>query len=72
MVNYSKVSAEDCENLECLAEAFNLFALFDTPANVIFVDQFISNITILKIFLRDIFHVKISFFHANVTKALLF
>ena len=29
-------------------------------------------LTILKIFLRDIFHVKISFFHANVTKALLF
>lgn len=38
MVNYSKVSAEDCEYLECLAEAYNLFALFNTPANVIFVD----------------------------------
>lgn len=48
MVNYSKVSAEDCENLECLAEAYNLFALFDTPANVIFVDQFISNINNFK------------------------
>ena len=42
MVNYSKVSAENCECLECLAEAYNLFALFDTPANVIFADQFIS------------------------------
>lgn len=32
MINYSKVSAESCESLECLAEAYNLFALFDTPS----------------------------------------
>ena len=44
MVNYSKVVPEDCEIMECLSEAYNLFALFDTPANVIFVDQFINNI----------------------------
>ncbi len=48
MVNYSKVSAENYECLECLAEAYNLFALFDTPANVIFADQFISNIVKFK------------------------
>lgn len=44
MDNYSKVKPESCENLECLAESYNLFALFDTPANIIFVDQFFSNL----------------------------
>lgn len=44
MNNYSQVKPENCEVLECLADVYNLFALFDTPANVIFVDQFINNI----------------------------
>lgn len=59
---YSKVGAlvEDCENLECLADAYNLFALFDTPANIIFVDQFISNLNKFK----DIF--KRYFTHENI------
>ena len=53
MYIYSKVEAENCENLECLEESYNLFALFDTPANIIFVDQFINNINKFKdIFLR--------------------
>lgn len=51
MFNYSRITADDCENFECLAEEYNLFALFDTPVNVIFVDQFISNISKF----RDIF-----------------
>ena len=48
MANYSKVKAEKCNCLECLSEAYNLFALFDTPANVIFADQFINNINKFK------------------------
>ena len=48
MINYSKVSAENCEYLECLEETYNLFALFDTPANIIFIDQFINNINKFK------------------------
>lgn len=62
MVNYSKVEAENCECLECLAEAYNLFALFDTPANVIFADQFISNIDKFKdIFTQYFLHENIFF-----------
>ena len=62
MVNYSKVSAGDCENLGYLAEVYNLFALFDTPANVIFVDQFISNINKFKdIFMQYFSHENIFF-----------
>ena len=62
MVNYSKVKAENCECLECLAEAYNLFALFDTPANVIFADQFISNIDKFKdIFTQYFLHENIFF-----------
>lgn len=38
MINYSKVSSESCESLECSAEKYNLFALFDSPSNVIFAD----------------------------------
>lgn len=34
MIDYSKVEPTDCENLECLTKVNNLFALFDTPANV--------------------------------------
>ncbi len=53
MYDYSKVEAEKCENLECLADAYNLFALFDAPSNVLFVDQFISNIIQFKdVFMR--------------------
>ena len=62
MVNYSKVEAENCECLECLAEAYNLFALFDTPANVIFADQFINNIDKFKdIFTQYFLHENIFF-----------
>lgn len=60
MTNYSKVESESYECLECLTEAYNLFALFDTPANVIFADQFISNIEKFK----DIFTQY--FLHENV------
>ena len=62
MVNYSKVVPEDCEIMECLSEAYNLFALFDTPANVIFVDQFINNINKFKdIFMQYHLHENIFF-----------
>ena len=63
MVNYSKVEAENCEHLECLADAYNLFALFDFPANVIFIDQFVSNINKFKdIFTHYFSHENIFFF----------
>lgn len=70
MTNYSKVESESYECLECLTEAYNLFALFDTPANVIFADQFISNIEKFKDIFTQYFCTKMSFFHVNVTKAL--
>ena len=69
MVNYSKVSAEDCEPLECLAEAYNLFALFDTPANVIFVDQFISNINKFKDIFTQYFSRENIFFSCKCNKS---
>ena len=69
MVNYSKVSAEDYENLECLAEAYNLFALFDTPANVIFVDQFISNINNFKDIFTRYFSRQNIFFSCKCNKS---
>ena len=69
MVNYSKVSAEDCEHLECLAEAYNLFALFDTPANVIFVDQFISNINKFKDIFTQYFSRENIFFSCKCNKS---
>lgn len=62
MVNYFKVEPESTESLECLADAYNLFALFDTPANVIFVDQFVSNIKKFKdIFMQYFSHENIFF-----------
>lgn len=69
MVNYSKVSAENCECLECLEEAYNLFALFDTPANVIFVDQFISNIEKFKDIFTQYFSHKNIFFSCKCNKS---
>lgn len=69
MVNYSKVSAEDCEYLECLAEAYNLFALFDTPANVIFVDQFIGNINKFKDIFTQYFSHENIFFSCKCNKS---
>ena len=73
MNNYSKVKPENCSNLECLAESYNLFALFDTPANVIFVDQFISNINKYKdIFAKYFSHENIFFScKSNKSHALL-
>ena len=44
MDKYLSVAPESCTELECLSEIFNLFALFDTPVNVLFVVQFLSNI----------------------------
>ena len=44
MIDYSRVEPDSNEDLECLADAYNIFALFDTPVNVIFVHQFINNI----------------------------
>ena len=62
MYDYSKVEAENCENFECLADAYNLFALFDTPVNIIFADQFISNLNRFKdIFTRYFTHENIFF-----------
>ena len=62
MNNYSSVNPENCESLECLADAYNLFALFNTPANVVFVDQFISNINRFKdIFMHYFSHENIFF-----------
>lgn len=73
MNNYSKVKPENCSNLECLAESYNLFALFDTPANVIFGDQFISNINKYKdIFAKYFSHENIFFScKSNKSHALL-
>lgn len=69
MINYSKVSAESCESLECLAEAYNLFALFDTPANVIFADQFISNINKFKDIFTQYFSRENIFFSCKCNKS---
>ena len=44
MDEYLSVAPETCTDLECLSEIYNLFALFDTPVNVLFVAQFLSNI----------------------------
>lgn len=70
MFNYSKVSAENCECLECLSEAYNLFALFDTPANVIFVDQFIDNINKFKDIFTQYFSRENIFFSCKCNKSL--
>lgn len=69
MVNYSKVSAEGCEHLECLAEAYNLFALFDTPANVIFADQFIINVNKFKDIFMQYFSRENIFFSCKCNKS---
>ena len=69
MVYYSKVEAEECENLECLAEAYNLFALFDTPANVIFVDKFINNIDKFKDIFTQYFLRENIFFSCKCNKS---
>ena len=44
MDKYSKVMSASAADLECLEEIYNLYALFDTPSNVLFVAQFLSNI----------------------------
>lgn len=69
MVNYSKVEAENCEHLECLADVYNLFALFDFPANVIFVDQFISNINKFKDIFTHYFTHENIFFSCKCNKS---
>lgn len=70
---YSKVEADSCENMECLSEVYNLFAVFDTPANVIFVDQFIANINKYKDIFKRYFSSENIFFSCkcNKSKALL-
>lgn len=69
MFNYSKVEAENSENFECLAEVYNLFALFDTPANVIFADQFISNIEKFKDIFTQYFSRENIFFSCKCNKS---
>lgn len=69
MVNYSKVEAENCEHLECLADVYNLFALFDFPANVVFVDQFISNINKFKDIFTQYFARENIFFSCKCNKS---
>lgn len=69
MVNYSKVEAENCEHLECLADVYNLFALFDFPANVIFIDQFISNINKFKDIFTQYFSHENIFFSCKCNKS---
>lgn len=70
MFNYSKVSAENYECLKCLSEAYNLFDLFDTPANVIFVDQFIGNINKFKDIFTQYFSRENIFFSCKCNKSL--
>lgn len=70
MANYSKVKAEKCNCLECLSEAYNLFALFDTPANVIFADQFINNINNFKDIFTHYFSRENIFFSCKCNKSL--
>ena len=48
MNKYSKVKSVTNVDLECLEEIYNLYALFDTPANVLFVAQFLTNIANFK------------------------
>ena len=69
MVNYSKVEAENCKHLECLADVYNLFALFDFPANVVFVDQFISNINKFKDIFTQYFAHENIFFSCKCNKS---
>ena len=69
MVNYSKVEAENCEHLECLADAYNLFALFDFPANVIFIGQFVSNINKFKDIFTHYFSHENIFFSCKCNKS---
>lgn len=69
MNNYSKVNPENCEYLECLTKAYNLFALFDTPANIVFVDQFISNIDKFKDIFTKYFSSENIFFSCKCNKS---
>ena len=48
MDKYSKVESASSVDLECLEEIYNLYALFDTPSNILFVAQFLSNIKSFK------------------------
>ena len=63
MNKYSEVMPDTSEDLECLSEIYNLFALFDTePANILFAAQFSANIDKYK----DIFK------HYNMRKNIFF
>lgn len=44
MEKYSKVMPVSSIDLECLGEVYNLYALFETPSNVLFAAQFSANI----------------------------
>ena len=48
MEEYSKVMPVSSIDLECLGEVYNLYALFDTPSNVLFAGQFSANIANFK------------------------
>ena len=69
MIDYSKVEPTDCENLECLTKVNNLFALFDTPANVIFIDQFNSNLKEFKDIFKQYFMPENIFFSCKCNKS---
>lgn len=67
---YSKVKSNKCESLECMAEVYNLFAVFNAPVNVIFVDQFINNIYKFKDVFRQYFNSENIFFSCKSNKSL--
>ena len=69
MINYTKVEPENCENLECLADVYNLFALFDTPSNILFIDQFINNINKFKDIFMHYFSRQNIFFSCKCNKS---
>ena len=45
LVKYCEILPEKCENIDRFLESFDLFSCFETPINLIFVDQFAYNIS---------------------------
>lgn len=69
-MNYSEVKPNECECFECMAEVYNLFAVFNAPSNVIFVDQFISNIDKFKDVFKRYFKSENIFFSCKSNKSI--
>jgi len=69
MKKYSKVIPCECEEMECLENEYNLFALFDTPSNVLFINTFIDNINKYKDVFKRYFTQENIFFSCKSNKS---